>query len=556
MVKKINNLLNSNLFNLIILLILVCVIYQILMYFKKDNYQTSSFKLVKSLDEIGYAENGFTIQVYGDTEQKYLSHKEPNSKINLNFDTTSLKKTKINGYFYDTCRFFFEESGNEGYYFIKSSGPVDPAIGDTYISTDSDIRGLINLKPNIGSRSKAKGFKFQSTDTDFKFRINNVSYTIKPYVPDTANALNEYNINSSIEQHQSLAQNKCNTNKLLEIKDTPPNKVEDCFKHCDNRSDCNYFQYYYKNKGDDIKGGTCVLFSDCKDNLETGGENSVIYQKTDIREKMLRERENRYRILGVKNKNYLEAVKLIEENKSKAKEITDTIKQIDDIKHYAPGHSQKIVNEHKEIVDLIEDPSRIASFKHKIEQDIQDMKIEDLEKNMAKLEELRIKNNMKLKLNTSQEIHGIKSFDNSQILNVYPGSKKNYNKQGGKNYMIFGNEGCLSFNQVVDDKGISNQYAFTHCNVQNPQQQFKIKKIDNKSAYNNTVYSDNDKINSDSEFINYGFNIIKPVNMNNKADYDNQNKHCLSLSDSGLSVEPCTLESKQRFSTVNNITAC
>ena len=33
-------------------------------------------------------------------------------------------------------------------------------------------------------------------------------------------------------------------------------------------------------------------------------------------------------------------------------------------------------------------------------------------------------------------------------------------------------------------------------------------------------------------------------------------QECLTLNDSGLTVEPCTLESNQKFSTLDTITAC
>ena len=552
----------NNLLNLIILLLLVCVIYHILMYFKKDNYQQPSSSPVIDISEIGYPDNGFTIQSI--STQKYLSHKSDNANTILQFDTEHLKRETYKSLSYDMCKFeIIPYEPENAKYFIKSSGPIDPRVGDNYLSSSSQY-GLKNTKPNISSQSEAINgidnrtsvFVIKSTGSDYIYSINNQQYKIMSYAPDSAKTLNEYSRKYSIETHQTKdGRNRCtgDSNNMLDTQ--KGSKIEECLKKCDNRSDCNHIQYYYKKKDDDTPGGTCILYGDCREeDMEMGGENSVIYDKSDVRKMMIEERENRYRILGVKNKNYQKAMKLIEDNKKKALEISETIKEIDKLKHYSPGHSQKIVNEHKEIVDLIEDPSRIKSFKYKIEQDIQDMKIEELEKNMAKLENQRIKSNLKYNRNNSTEIHGVKSFDNSQILNVYPG--KGQFSDEDKNYMIFGNGGCLSYNQKVDEDNSTNQYAFTHCNVQNPQQQFKIKKINDKVVYNDNVYSDNDKVSTDSEFINYGFNIIKPANTNNNANYYDKNMQCLSLNENGLSIEPCTLEPKQRFSTVNTITSC
>lgn len=554
MEKKINNLLN-----LIILLLLVCIIYQVLMYFKKDNYQQISGKLIIDISQIGYPDNGFTIQE--SSSQKYLKHSSDNSNDILRFDTNNIKKETYKSLSYDMCKFeFVPYKPEEGQYFIKSSGPIDPKVGDNYISSSSQY-GLKNPKPNISSQSEAINgidnrtsiFVIKSTGSDYSYLINQQVYKIKPYIPDSAKTLNEYSLKYSIEKHQSLeGKNRCNGDKMLDTYNN--SKIEECLQKCDNRSDCNNIQYYYKKKDEDTPGGTCILYDDCNEDMEIGGENSVIYDKSDIRKKMLEKRENRYRILGIKNKNYQKVIKLIEDNKKKALEIADTIKEIDNLKHYSPGHSQKIINEHKEIVDLIEDPSRIKSFKYKIEQDVQDMKIEELEKDLAKLQDQRLKSNLKYNRNNSTEIHGVKSFDNSQILNVYPGNEEiNYD---GKNYMIFGNGGCLSYNQKINDKGSTNQYAFTHCNVQNPQQQFKIKKINNRVVYNDNVYSDIDKVSTDTEFVNYGFNIIKPTNINDNAKFSDEDKQCLSLNENGLSIEPCTLEPRQRFSTVNSVTSC
>ena len=44
-----------------------------------------------------------------------------------------------------------------------------------------------------------------------------------------------------------------------------------------------------------------------------------------------------------------------------------------------------------------------------------------------------------------------------------------------------------------------------------------------------------------------GFKVVKPQGQDNE---------CLTLNENGLTVEPCTLDTDQRFSLVNSITPC
>ena len=368
--------------------------------------------------------------------------------------------------------------------------------------------------------------------------------------------VNEYNLKYSFERHNNIENNMCNGGaNILNPGDKTSTTINDCAKRCDNNAQCNNFQYFYKPNSDaDADHGTCYIYKKCTgDGITTGGDNSIIYNKSDIRAQLEAERENRYRILGVKNKNFQNLQRLIEENKSKALEINQKINQINDLKQYPDGHSQRTINEHKQILDLIEDPSRIQDIKYKIEQDIQDTKICSLEKQISELEELRSSSNAtESNSRPNQDIKGIKSYDNSQILNLHPGKQTEANQPN--NYMIFGNGGCLSYNQVVDDDNVAtNQYTFTHCNVQNDQQQFNIRNIRDKNLYNNNVYSDLNKINID---IGQPFNIVKPANTNTNALPKDKEKQCLALNDNGVTVEPCSLEPSQRFSIVNSVTAC
>ena len=553
----------TNFLNLVILLVVVCIIYLILEKLNKDNYQGAGNELVTNLDiTIGISTNGYSIQSV--QSQKYLTHSTDNSDNPLYFDATELKSTLYKSINYDMCKFIIEPvatPNNEGKYYIKSSGPLDPRIGNRYISSEKQY-GLKNCKPNIASTNDADTFIDGKAIFEIKttsggnnvFLINSQQYKIKPYVPDTLKGVNEYNLKYSFERHNNVDNNMCNggTNILNPDQNTPTT-INDCAKKCDTNAQCNNFQYFYKSNSDaNANPGTCYIYKKCSgEDIKDKGNNSVIYDKSDIRAQLEAERENKYRILGVKNKNFENLKKLIDDNQDKAIKIKEKIDQINSLKQYPDGHSQRTINEHKQILDLIEDPSRIQDIKYKIEQDIQDTKICSLEKQISELEELRgeaVNSNSR----SNQDIKGIKSYDNSQILNLHPGKQTDANQPN--NYMIFGNGGCLSYNQVVnDDNEATNQYAFTHCNVQNEQQQFNIRNIRDKNLYNNNVYSNLNQINID---IAQPFNIIKPANTNANASPNDKNKQCLALNDSGVTVEPCNLEPSQRFSIVNSVTAC
>lgn len=551
----------SNFLNLIILLIVVSLIYIIIKNLNTDNYQVSVEKVENIEDQIGTSANGYSIQSI--QSQKYLTHSTDDSKNPLYFDAVELKTTNYKSRNYDMCKFVFEPVPNEpGSYFIKSSGPVDPKIGDTYVSSDSQY-GLKNPRPNISSSAEAMNNPKVTTQFEIKttgnnnnvFLINSQQYKIKPYIPDTINSINEYNLKYSFERHNNVENNRCvNENNKLYGEDSTSTTISDCAKKCDNDTQCNSFQYYYKkneNAGANTDG-VCYTYKKCSgEALTDGGTDSIIYNKSDIRAKLEAERENRYRILGVKNKNFESLKKLIQDNKTHASDIIKKIQDINNLKQYPEGHSQKTINEHKEILDLIEDPSRIKEIKYKIEQDIQDIKICGLEKQISELEELRDStSNENNVLSNSNKIHGIQSYDNSQILNVHAGKKSGDNEPD--NYMIFGNGKCLSYNQTQNEDNMINQYAFTHCNVQNDQQQFNINKITDKGLYNNNVHSELNNISGD---LGQPFNIINPANFHSKASIKDT-KQCLTLNENGLTVEPCSLIPSQRFSTLNSITSC
>ena len=139
----------------------------------------------------------------------------------------------------------------------------------------------------------------------------------------------------------------------------------------------------------------------------------------------------------------------------------------------------------------------------------------------------------------SPDIKAFKNMNTSQSLNIelYNDNKPN-NSITYPNYLIYGNDGCLEYNKNNGTQ--SPQWNFKSCDSNNKNQQFTSTKINNLETYNSFINSETnkDKILKDSSSTMFNFNVINPV--------DEQDK-CLQLNNDGLSVMPCSLDLSQRF---------
>ena len=122
------------------------------------------------------------------------------------------------------------------------------------------------------------------------------------------------------------------------------------------------------------------------------------------------------------------------------------------------------------------------------------------------------------------------------------------------NYLIYGNNGCLQYEQLTSKNDADNNgktvltpatWAFKPCNANDPRQQFVSTQVNDLPTYNSFItdpYNITSQLNS-SKTTTFGFNIVNPIN--------NQDQ-CLQLNNDGLSVMPCTLDFEQRFRPVYN----
>ena len=113
--------------------------------------------------------------------------------------------------------------------------------------------------------------------------------------------------------------------------------------------------------------------------------------------------------------------------------------------------------------------------------------------------------------------------------------------------MVFGNGKCLSFKKTKNNEDkLVNEYKFVDCNRQEQEQLFKIDKVYNKNQYNNKINNPIHQITS-TKFDTMGFYAVSP-----KDDL----KECLTLNNDGLTIQPCDLNSNQRYTVFNKIVPC
>jgi len=152
---------------------------------------------------------------------------------------------------------------------------------------------------------------------------------------------------------------------------------------------------------------------------------------------------------------------------------------------------------------------------------------------------------------SNNPVKAIKNLKTSASLNVeeYPDPNNNtyqpktYQGNGAPaypNYLIYGNNGCLKYNQATTNPNIPATWDFQACNSNDPAQRFNMKQINTLADYNNKITSPNNKsykiYNTDTAIM--GFYAVSP---------ETASDQCLMLNNDGLSVMPCTMDSSQRF---------
>lgn len=146
--------------------------------------------------------------------------------------------------------------------------------------------------------------------------------------------------------------------------------------------------------------------------------------------------------------------------------------------------------------------------------DKQTEKMETIKKKINFLNELQGKKEdiVNLKIKT------LKSLNDGTIINM--------EDLGKDRKLVLLNNGCLAFekNKTV---GKSGNFGYVKCNIFDPQQQFRIKKINNDIEFNNLMDLNlEEKITENSD---YPFYILQPINSNK----------CVHIEDGNLRIENC-----------------
>ena len=203
------------------------------------------------------------------------------------------------------------------------------------------------------------------------------------------------------------------------------------------------------------------------------------------------------------------------------------------------------INGYNQSIALLDDPNQLNQSKFDMYMHLQNKKINELKTAMA-----TFPTNGNI---TNNPIKAIKNLKTSASLNVeeYPDPANNNNTsqtntyQGNgattyPNYLIYGNNGCLKYNEASSNPNTSATWDFQSCNSNDPTQRFNIKQINTLSDYNNKITSTNNKSyqiqNTDTTIM--GFYAVSP---------ETASEQCIMLNNDGLSVMPCTMDSSQRF---------
>jgi len=204
------------------------------------------------------------------------------------------------------------------------------------------------------------------------------------------------------------------------------------------------------------------------------------------------------------------------------------------------------VSNYNNVVDSINDPDNLSTLQHNIKNYIKKSTVINLEQQLAELEKL---NEMKARtgsLTEAQVVNEIKSVqnvNNSESLNVYLPSDIDRADKSKHEYMVFGNGKCLSYDK---DGKKTKEYEFVDCNRRDNEQLFKIDKINGTLAYNNKVASPINRIDS-TKFETLGFYTVSPKG---------NDKQCMTLNDNGLVIQPCDLNSEQRYHVSDKVVSC
>ena len=219
--------------------------------------------------------------------------------------------------------------------------------------------------------------------------------------------------------------------------------------------------------------------------------------------------------LADKNPELLQTyIQLFNYNKSKTmNEVLDLQLDIEEITDETRNNLNKLkcgtLNKDKDLLFSGLEEHKINQQKEfEKKQPEQNEKIENIKTKINYLRQLKGKKEENVDLN----IKTLKSLSDGTILNL--------EDIGKDKKMVLLNNGCLAFekNKLFGKDG---NFGYVKCNIFDPQQQFRIKKINNETEYNNLM-----DLNLEEKIVepsNFPFYILQPINSNKCVHIDNGN---------------------------------
>lgn len=323
-----------------------------------------------------------------------------------------------------------------------------------------------------------------------------------------------------------------------------------CSRKCIESGNCNHYVYNYLQPPGD---NNCSLYNNCTGNnlilnynVRNNNDRGIIMNKVSASQNTNIVDKQQQELINSRLQTYDDSMQLMDENIKLMDQIKEKVNEINNMEIRGETNAYDHVINHDNVVDAINDPKNLSTLQYNIKNYIQKSTVTNLEQQLAELERLNEIKSRTGSLAEAQEINEIKSIqnvNNARSLNVYLPDDISRTDKENHEYMIFGNGKCLSYN---NDGVKTGEYKFVDCNRRDNNQLFKIDKIGSSLAYNNKVANPINKIDS-ARFETLGFYAVSP-----KGDA----KQCMTLNDDGLVIQPCDLDSEQRYQVSDKIVSC
>ena len=438
---------------------------------------------------------------------------------------------------------------------IKANGSLDNASLFT-ITISQVVGSQINPHLIIGTNgveladNKYIIAKLSDTGTT-EFTLTDIH--IEHYIP-TYLKTKDGDFNSTIgpnglkgKQIYNCAKGLMNKNLVAELH---VNNSAQCSRKCVESGNCNHYIYnYLRPRGND----NCSLYEKCSGNdlildydVKNNNDRGILMNKAGINSMKATANKKQQQLINSRLQTYDDSIELMDKNTKLMDQIKEKVNEINNMELRGETNAYNHVVNHDNIIGAINDPKNLSTLKHNITNYIQKSTVDNLEQQLSELErlnEIKARTGSLAEEKKNDEIKSIQNVNNSKSLNVYLPDDIPKNDKVKHEYMVFGNGKCLSYDNNGNKKG---EYDFVDCNRRNDNQLFKIDKIGGSLAYNNKVANPINKIDS-TKFETLGFYSVSP-----KGD----EKQCMTLNDNGIIIQPCDLNSQQRYHVSDKVVSC